>query len=162
MLYSVKHITVVILLREYGNKCILEPWSEKRNVYALTNCFSSLFIELYILTKALTCSAFWSHPGRRHVWCVARLRNDFDTHWHDFFYIRHVRLRTQLPNRIRPRYENHKFNLIEILKKVYTPIKHEAHDACSLYAHQQIVRSHLLHFFGSMTHKKRTNALSCK
>ena len=34
------------------------------------------------------------------------------------------------------------------------PFKHDAHDARSLCAHQQIVHSHLLHFFGSMTHRK--------
>ena len=39
---------------------------------------NSLTIELYILTRVLTCSSFWSHPGRRHVWCIAWLQNDFN------------------------------------------------------------------------------------
>ena len=101
-------------------------------------------IELNILTRAPTCSAFWSHPGRRHVWCVAWLRNHFNSHWCVFFYIRRVRLHTRLPIRVCPRYENRKFDLIDRLKKVL--FKHDVHNARSLYAHQQIVRSHLLHF----------------
>ena len=63
-----------------------------------------------------------------------------------FFYIRRVRLQTQLPNRIRLRYKNRNFDLIDVLKKVYAPYKHDAHYARSLYANQQIVHSHLLHF----------------
>ena len=63
-----------------------------------------------------------------------------------FFYIRRVRLHTRLPIRVCPRYENRKFDLIDVLKQVYAPFKHDAYDARSLYAHQQIVRSHLLHF----------------
>ena len=47
---------------------------------------------------------------------------------------------------VRPRYERRKFDSIDVLKKVYAPFKHDAHDARSLYADQQIVRSHLLHF----------------
>ena len=62
------------------------------------------------------------------------------------FYIRRVRIRTQLSTRVRPRYENRNFDLIAVLKKVNAPFNHDAHDARSLCADQQIVRSHLLHF----------------
>ena len=75
-------------------------------------------IELYILTRALTCSAFWSHPVRRHVWCVAWILNFKRTHTLPrLFYIRRVRLRTQLSTRVRPRYENRNFDLVAVLKK---------------------------------------------
>ena len=51
-------------------------------------------------------------------------------------------------------YSSNKNRNLDLLKKVDTHFKHGAHDACSLYAHQQIVRSHLLHLFGTMTHRK--------
>ena len=70
------------------------------------------------------------------------------------FYIRRVRLRTQLSTRVRPRNENRNFDLIAVLKKINAPFNHDAHDACSLCADQQIVRSHLMYFFASMAHRK--------
>ena len=112
----------------------LQAWSQ---------WFYGLSIELYIvLTIALTCSAFWSHRVRRHVWCVAWRRNDFNS---DRTHIAAICLHSacvlmRLPIRVRPRYENRKFDLIVVKK-------HDAHDARSFYANQQIVRSHLLLFW---------------
>ena len=42
---------------------------------------------------------------------------------HIFFLIRHVRFRTRLPIRVRPRYETVR---LDVLKKVYAPFKHDA------------------------------------
>ena len=57
--------------------------------------------------------------------------------------------RTRLPIHACPRAALLLFVLNDILKKVYAP-----HDARSLYAYQQIMRSLFAAFFGSMTHRK--------
>ena len=117
-------------------------------------------IELCILTRALTCSAFWRHPERRHVWCVAWLRNDFNfkrTHIAAIFYIRRVRFRTRLPIRARPRYENRNFDsVIDVLKKVYAPW---CSQFCTLISRLCV---HICWMFCFDDTQKRTNAPSCK
>ena len=97
-------------------------------------------IELYILTRALTCSAFWSHPARRHVWCVAWIRNFKRTHIAAIILHFACAYTYATVHLLRPRYENRNFDLIAVLTKVNAPFNHDAHDARSLCADQQIVR----------------------
>ena len=71
-----------------------------------------------------------------------------------FVLIRHVRFRTRMPIRARPRYENRMFDLIDVPKKVYAPFKHDAHGARSFVRSSADCAFTFAAFFASMTHRK--------
>ena len=121
-------------------------WAET----GLTPSQSVRIIELYILTRALTCSAFWSHPD---VLCGYRTFLILREHTLPrFVYIRRVCLPTRLPFRVRLRFDNRKYTRL-------LNMTHMTLAVCTLISRLCVYICCIFWFDDT---KKRTNALSCK